>query len=62
MCIDDDEALSGIFVEDDLLSSLEPNICSRALKRRFALSSKPYSISISSFISALKALDKVLDA
>jgi hypothetical protein len=54
MCIDDDEALSGIFVEDDLLSSLEPNICSTALKRRFALSSKPYSISISSFIFALR--------
>jgi hypothetical protein len=61
MCIDDDETLSGIFVEDDLLSSLEPNICSRAFQRRFALLSKPYSISISSFISPRKTLDKALD-
>jgi hypothetical protein len=32
------------------------------LQRRLALSSQPYSISISYFISALKALDKPLDA
>jgi hypothetical protein len=62
MCIDDDETFSGIFVKDDLLSSLEPNIYSRAFQRRFTLSSKPYYISTSSFILALKALDKSLDA
>jgi hypothetical protein len=62
MCIDDDETFYGIFVEDDLLSSLEPKICSRAFQRRFAISSKPYSISMPSFISAFKALDKALDA
>jgi hypothetical protein len=62
MYISDGETFSGIFVEDDLLSSLEPNICSRAFQRRFALSSKLYSISISYFLSALKALGKTLDA
>jgi hypothetical protein len=62
MCIDDDEIFSGILVDDDILSLFEPNICSSAFQRRFVLSSKPYSISMLSFISALKALDKVLDA
>jgi hypothetical protein len=62
MCIDGDERFYGVFIEDDLLSSLKPNIYSRAFQRRFDLSSKPYSISISSFISALKAQDKALDA
>jgi hypothetical protein len=61
MYIDDDEIFSGILVDDDLLSLLEQNIFSSAFQRRFALSSQPYSISISSFISALKALDKSLD-
>jgi hypothetical protein len=59
MCIDDDEIFSSILVDDGLLSLLEPNICSRAFQRRAALSSKPYSISILSFISALKALEKL---
>jgi hypothetical protein len=62
MCIDDDETFSGIFVENDLLSSLESILCSKAFQRRFTLSSKPYNILISSFISALKTLDKSLDA
>jgi hypothetical protein len=60
MFIDDDEILSSTFVDDDLLSLLEPNICSNDFQRRFALSSKPYSILILSFISALRALDKAL--
>jgi hypothetical protein len=62
MCIDGDETFSGIFIENDILSSLEPNICLRAFQRRFALLSKSYFISISSFISALKTLDKSSDA
>jgi hypothetical protein len=61
MCIDDDEIFSGIPVDDDLLSLFEPNFCSSAFQRRFALSSKPYSILIVSFIFALKILDKALD-
>jgi hypothetical protein len=61
VCIDDDEIFSRIF-NDNLLSLLEPYICSNAFQRRFAVSSKSYSISISSFIFALKALDKALDA
>jgi hypothetical protein len=62
MCINDDEMFTGIFVDDDLLSLLDPYIHSSAFRRRFALSSKPYSISIMSSTSALKALDKALDA
>jgi hypothetical protein len=62
MCINDDEILSGILIYDDLLSLLEPNICSSTFQRRFALSSQPHFISIMSSISALKALDKALDA
>jgi hypothetical protein len=62
MCIYDDGIFSNIFVDDDLLSLLEPNIFSNIFQRRFALSSKPCSISILSFISALNALDKALDA
>jgi hypothetical protein len=62
MYIDDDEISSGILVDDDLLSSLESNICSSTFQRRFVLSIKSYSISIMSSISALKALDKALDA
>jgi hypothetical protein len=61
MYIDNDDIFSWTFY-DDLLSFLEPNISSNTFQRRFALSSKPYSISILSFISALKALDKTIDA
>jgi hypothetical protein len=61
ICIDDDEIFSSILVDDDILSLLESNISSSVFQRRFALSSKPYSILISSFISTLKALDKALD-
>jgi hypothetical protein len=60
-CVDDDEIFSGS-LDDDLLLLLEPYICSSTFQRRLTLLSKPYSISISSFISALKALDKALDA
>jgi hypothetical protein len=56
----DDEVFSRNY-DDNLLLLLEPNICSSTFQRRLALSSKPYSISISSIISALKALDKALD-
>jgi hypothetical protein len=62
MCIDDDEIFFDRFVDDDLLSLLDPNIFSSTFQRRFALSSKPYSISTLSFIFALKELDKALDA
>jgi hypothetical protein len=60
-CVDSDELFYGAF-DDDLLLLLESYICSSTFQRRLALSGQPYSISISSFISALKALDKVLDA
>jgi hypothetical protein len=60
MYIDDDEIFSERF-DDDLLSLLEPNICLSTFQKRFGLSSKPYFILISSFISALKTLDKALD-
>jgi hypothetical protein len=62
MCIEDDEVFSGTYVDDDLLSLLEPYICSNAFQRRFVLSSKPYSILIMSSTSTLQALDKALDA
>jgi hypothetical protein len=62
MCIDDDEIFFGTFIDGDLLSLLESHICSSILQRIFALSSKPYSISIMSSTSAIKVLDKSLDA
>jgi hypothetical protein len=64
MCIDDDEILSETFVDDDLLSLLEPYIFSSIFQRIFALSSKPYSILImpSTSTSTLKTLNKSLDA
>jgi hypothetical protein len=68
MCIDDDEILSKTFVDDDLLSLLEPYIFSSIFQRIFALSSKPYSIlimpstSTSTSTSTLKTLNKSLDA
>jgi hypothetical protein len=62
MHIDDDEIFSETFVDDNLLSLLEPYICSSAFQRRFALSSKPYSILTMSSTSTLKTLDKTLDA
>jgi hypothetical protein len=62
MCIDDDEILSETFVDDDLLSLLEPYIFSSIFQRIFALSSKPYSILIMPSTSTLKTLNKSLDA
>jgi hypothetical protein len=62
MFIDDDEILSDTFVDDYLLPLLELIICSSVFQRKFALSSKPYFISIISSIFALKTLDKTLDA
>jgi hypothetical protein len=62
MRVDDDEIFSGTFVDEDLLLLLESYICSTAFQRRFSLLSKSYSIPIMSSTSALKALDKALDA
>jgi hypothetical protein len=62
MCIDDDEIFFGMIVDDDLLSLLGSYICSSAFQRIFTLSSKPYTISIMSSTSALKALDNPIDA
>jgi hypothetical protein len=59
--VDDDEIFSGA-LDDYFLLLPEPYICSITFQRRLVLSSQPYSISISSFISTLKALDKTLDA
>jgi hypothetical protein len=59
--MDDDEIFSKTF-DNEILSFLEPYICSSVFQIRFALSSKPYSISMLSFISALNALDKTLNA
>jgi hypothetical protein len=59
--VDDDEIFSRA-LDDDFLLLIEPYICSSTFRMRFALSGQPYYILISSFISALKALDKSLDA
>jgi hypothetical protein len=59
-CVDDDEIFSKAF-DGDLLLLLDSYICLNTFQKRLALSSKSYYISISSFISALKVLDKTLD-
>jgi hypothetical protein len=62
MSIDDNNIFLATFVDDDLLSLLETHIFSSTFQRRFAQSSKLYSILIMSSTSAVKALDKALDA
>jgi hypothetical protein len=59
--VDNNEIFSRA-LDDDFLLLLKSYICSSTFQRRLALLSQPYSISISSFISAQKALDKALDA